>query len=137
MSIFCSIGFEGQRLIHLLFGAYLPGVLMVPFAFCLTLPTTKFANYFLAKAFPDRHVSDALSEDDYIGRTAKVTLGISYDLAGKANFYDQAGTRHSFAVKSHREGDEYQSGDEVLIVEKRDGFMRVGSPPEALQGEVS
>ena len=115
LTTFGIFGLLAQRVIlNATGGMWSGGMLAVP-VLALSLPAVSFLGGVLAKHFP-KTLSEAVSEEDFVGSTAKVVLG-SGELGKpvQAKITDNYGQDHYVMVEPETQGVQLESGDSVTI----------------------
>jgi len=79
--------------------------------------------------------TEAVAEKSFIGRVAVITLGkSSKDNPAQAKLTDKFGTTHYMMVEPDIEGDEFQKGDQILIVKQTSsGYKVINNSMSVLQ----
>ena len=95
----------------------------------LSLPQVRFLTGILSK-IAIRDETESISREQFIGRTARITLGIaSPGQPAEAKFTDQFGTTHYVMVEP--ESDEsFQQGEAVLIYRENGSTFKVIKPED-------
>ena len=110
----------------------IPAWIAGPAAGLAALPATRLTSRLLARIMP-REETYAVGEEQFIGRTASITLGpVDAETAGKAKLVDQFGNVHFVRVRAANAGERYQVGSEVLLVRRDDAVFAVIATPESV-----
>lgn len=110
----------------------IPAWIAGPAAGAAALPVTRLTSRLLARIMP-REETYAVGEEQFIGRTASITLGpVDAETAGKARLVDQFGNVHFVRVRAANAGERYQVGSEVLLVRRDDAVFAVITTPESV-----
>ena len=100
-----------------------PWVASIP-AFILALPLVRLLGGLLERFMP-KDETEAVSTESFIGRLASITLGTaSRGSAAQAKLKDEHGYSHYVMVEPDMDDDEFQQGDEVLLVIKQGTVFR-------------
>jgi hypothetical protein len=122
-----SFGLAGlaiQKVVHTTFGSLMPGLLASLIAFAASLPVVRALGGGLAKILPKDETS-AVSEKTFIGRVAVITLGTSRrGSPAEAKLQDQYGQAHYVMVEPDISDEEFQQGDQLLLVKKSGSTFR-------------
>ena len=129
LTCFGLTGLLLQYLVHHLVGTTLPSWLAVIAVLMLSLPQVRFLTGILSK-IAIRDETESISREQFIGRTARITLGIaSPGQPAEAKFTDQFGTTHYVMVEP--ESDEsFQQGEDVLIYRENGSTFKVIKPED-------
>ena len=110
----------------------IPAWIAGPAAGLAALPATRLTSRLLARIMP-REETYAVGEEQFIGRTASITLWpVDAETAGKAKLVDQFGNVHFVRVRADNAGERYQVGSEVLLVRRDDAVFAVIATPESV-----
>lgn len=106
-------------------GFGIPAVFSVPLAFVGSLYPTRWIGRVVGTILPKEH-TEATSQNEFIGRTAIVTLGTAKrGLSAEAKLSDQHGQNHYIRVEPDNDNETFDQGNEVLIVSKVGPSYRV------------
>ena len=110
----------------------LPGLIAGGIAFAVALPITRTASRLFARIIP-REETYAISLDELVGRTARVTLGpVDRRTPGKARLTDAHGNVHFVRVRAARKNARFDVNAEVLLVERHGAVFEAILPPHSL-----
>jgi Inner membrane protein YqiJ, N-terminal/Inner membrane protein YqiJ, OB-fold len=124
LTAFGLIGLGLQKTVHAAFGLFMPGVLVCVVAFAASLPVVRVLGEGLARILPKDETS-AVSEKTFIGRVATIILGTAKQGSpAEAKLQDQHGQAHYVMVEPDLAEDEFQQGDQVLLVNKAGRYFR-------------
>lgn len=116
LTAFGLIGYGIQSLLVAIFGVFFPGWMVAIVAIFVALPIVKTSGAVLEKMIPQDE-SSAISEEDYIGRIAFITLGNARKgYPAEAKLSDQYGQTHYLMVEPESDGIVFNQGEEVLLV---------------------
>ena len=132
LGAFTIIGYGLQLMVGNL-GFLLPAVVAGPIAFLPSLPATRMASAIFGRVLP-REETYAVSENDLIGRLARITFGpVTLERAGQAKVIDTHGNPHFVRLRAAEADKEYQVHQEVLLVAVSSGLFDAIDPPASLQ----
>ncbi len=119
LTAFGLIGFGIQSLLlgitGILWSSWLVGIA----AFFGALPVVRVISGAIRKVIPQDE-SSAISEENYIGRIATITLGTAkYGYPAEAKLTDQYGQTHYLMVEPERQECEFTQGANVLVVARK------------------
>ncbi len=119
LTSFGLIGLALQSFCLSLTGVFLPGVVAVLPALLLALPVVRCMGGVMAKILP-KDETYAVSETDFIGRVATVTLGrATKGNPTRAKLKDRFGTTHYVMVEPDSDSDTLQYGQAVILVARK------------------
>lgn len=117
--MFGSVGLMAQSLLNSSLGFYLPSLIAVPLALCLSLPLVRSTNRFLGRFLSNSETS-AISRQGFVGNVATITIGeAKLGSPAEAKFTDEHGTTHYVMVEPI-EDLSFQQGSTVLIIGPED-----------------
>jgi hypothetical protein len=120
---FAIIGLVLQSAMHALAGFALPPALAAFVAACGALPFVRKAGGLIARVLPQNE-SSAMSEIDFVGRTAQIVTGeASAGNPAEARFVDEFGHPHYVRVEPDDAGKMFARGATVLIVSRVSGSL--------------
>lgn len=115
LAIFGLFGLIGQYLVFSSFGFLTPLLVSLPLVFLISLPITKSFTNFVHKVMP-KDESSALSLEDFIGKSAIITLGkATFNSPAEAKVTDKYGQSHYFMVEPEEENVVFEQGESVLL----------------------
>lgn len=133
---FGVIGLAIQSTVGELTGHLLPAALASVPAFLGAVPVVRVVGGLIARLIPKEETS-AVSQRTFIGRVAVVVLGTAR--AGEpaqARLRDEYGRSHYVMVEPDVAGEEFATGEEVLLVKSAGArFRGIRPPSEALVGD--
>lgn len=116
LTVFGLIGYGIQSLLLKITGVLWPGWMVSVAALFSALPVVRVLSGAIGKVMP-KDESSAISEEQYIGRVAVITLGTARKgYPAEAKLTDQYGQTHYLMVEPEGDGMEFNRGDEVLLV---------------------
>lgn len=116
LTAFGLIGYGIQSLLLGISGMLWPGWLVSVAAVLGALPVVRVLSGAIGRVIPQDE-SSAISEANYIGRVATITLGRARKgYPAEAKLTDQHGQTHYLMVEPESEEGEFNQGDEVLLV---------------------
>jgi hypothetical protein len=116
LTAFGLIGYGIQSLLLGITGMLWPGWLVAVGAVTGALPVVRILSGAIARVMPQDE-SSAISEANYIGRIATITIGKARKGSpAEAKLTDQYGQTHYLMVEPESEASEFHQGDEVLLV---------------------
>jgi len=119
LTAFGLIGFGVQSLLLGITGTLWPGWMIAVPAVIAALPVVRLFSAVIRRIIP-RDESSAISEAEYIGRIATITLGRARKgYPAEARLTDQYGQSHYLMVEPETEGEEFSQGEEVLLLQRR------------------
>ncbi len=125
LALFAVAGFVIQALVGAAAGFRLPEPLAVPLALVVALPTARCVSRWLAFMVP-RDETYAVSEDDFIGRTAVVTVGpVCSGAIARGRLHDRHGNMHFPKLVPSVPGSIIAQDTVVLVVGRRGGTLTV------------
>ncbi len=131
LAVFTVAGLALQSAANAAIGL-IPAWIAGPAAGLAALPATRLTSRLLARIVP-REETYAVGEEQFIGRTASITLGpVDAETAGKAKLVDQFGNVHFVRVRAANAGESYEVGSEVLLVRRDDAVFAVITTPESV-----
>lgn len=105
--------------------APLPGWLAAVIAVVPAVPATRWVSRVLGKLMP-REETYVTEESEFVGRTGVVTVGpVRQGMVARMKLQDRFGNWHFPKVEPFTEADEIPEGTLVLVVEQREGMLRV------------
>ncbi len=133
LTAFGLIGYAIQSLLLGVIGMMFSGWLVAIGAVLAALPVVRVFGAMLAKVMPQDE-SSAISETEYIGRVATITLGTARKgYPAEAKLSDQHGQTHYLMVEPEDEANSFHQGDEVLLVARGgNGFVAIKNDNAAL-----
>lgn len=136
LTSFSVAGFAAQLAIGSL-GLLLPAWIVAPAAFAVALPTTRAASRLVGHLIP-REETYAVGEEEFVGRTATITLGpVDAATPGKAKLIDQHGNVHFVRLRAAGEGLRFEQDASVLLVGLEGSVFEAIAPPDSLTGDPS
>jgi hypothetical protein len=119
LTAFGLIGYGIQSLLLGLSGMLWPGWMVAIGAFFGALPVVRVISGAIRKIIPQDE-SSAISEENYIGHIAIITLGTAkYGYPAEAKLTDQYGQTHYLMVEPESQEHEFTQGDNVLVVARK------------------
>ncbi|MEH8017278.1 YqiJ family protein [Rheinheimera muenzenbergensis] len=116
---FGLLGLLLQGMLHSMLGVLAPGWLAVPVVLALSLPLVRLGGGVLQAIMP-RDETSAVSEDSLIGRIAVITLGTArVGYPAEAKVRDQHGYSHYVQLEPDNAADEFNQGNEVLLLSRQ------------------
>jgi len=136
LTSFGLIGLVGQSVVHGVVGVYLPAWLISVPSVGLALPCTRTFGGFLAWLVP-KDETTAISDEALVGRVAVMTLATArVGEPAEAKAMDTHGQVHYVRVEPDTEGEEFERGDQVLLVSYDGAHYRgIANVSDALSGE--
>jgi hypothetical protein len=133
LTAFGLVGYGLQSLLLGITGSLWPGWLVAVAAVFGALPVVRFASGAVRRLIPQDE-SSAISEEEYIGRIATVTLGTAKKgYPAEARLTDHYGQTHYLMVEPETDNLEFSQGEEVLLIERRAYlFLAIKNPHTAL-----
>lgn len=129
LGCFAISGYALQSVAVATMGAYLPTIVASVAAFATAVFGVHVLGRPLARLVPTDETA-SVSEQSFIGRIAVITGGVSRPgLAAQAKLRDTHGRQHFVMVEPDLSADEFDQGDEVLIVAKAGPFYRCIANP--------
>lgn len=120
---FAIVGLILQWVIAAVAGHLLPVPLAVVLATLGALPFVRATGSLVGRYFPQDE-SSAISELDFVGRVAQVTLGeASAGNPAQARLVDEYGQAHYLRVEPDEPGQRFPRGETVLIVARTSGTL--------------
>lgn len=120
---FAIVGLILQWVIAAVAGHLLPVPLAVVLATLGALPFVRATGGVVGRYFPQDE-SSAISELDFVGRVAQVTLGeASAGNPAQARLVDEYGQAHYLRVEPDEPGQRFPRGETVLIVARTSGTL--------------
>ncbi|MCP3940475.1 MAG: YqiJ family protein [Desulfobacteraceae bacterium] len=134
LTVFGLIGLFVQSMAVKLTGLFLPVIIASGITLPITLPIVRVVTGITAKIMP-KDETEAITEKSFIGRVAVITLGrATKNNSAQAKFKDKFGTAHYLMVEPDMDDEEFNQGDQVLIVSQTSsGFKAIGNSIGALQ----
>lgn len=135
-ALFFSFGVAGVVLQNTLWGTVgfmLPAWLAAIPAVIIAMPMTRYIGLGLARIMPKEETS-AVSTDTFVGRLATIIRGIAKEgTPAEAKLKDSEGLTHYLLVAPLEAGNEFQPGEEVLIVQQSGAtFLAIPNPHPAV-----
>ncbi len=128
LAAFGLIGLALQSVMLSSVGAMLPAFVMVIPAFILSLPVVRIFGGALASVLPKEETS-AVSEKSFVGRIGRIVLGTArLSEPAQARLHDEHGRPHYVMVEPEEEGEEFQTGEAVLLVRVEGSRFRITRP---------
>lgn len=116
LTAFSLAGFAVQKTALDLFGFYLPALAAIIPAFLVSMPIVRFFGGVLGQILP-KDETDAVSKMSFVGRMAKITLGVSAKGSpAQAKVRDEHGKFHYIMVEPDIIDDIFKQGEDVLLV---------------------
>ncbi len=98
----------------------LPWALTIPIALFASIVPVKIGNGLAARIWPKDETA-AVSNETFIGRVAKITIGTAtHDRAAEAKLKGPLGRPHYVMVFADNENESFPQGSSVLLVGRRD-----------------
>lgn len=125
LSSFGMAGFFIQSLWMNITGVLLPTYIASVPALMVSFPIVRYLGKGVSKIMPTEETS-ALSEDSFIGKVATITIGKARkNNPAEARFDDEYGQTHYVMVAPDIDGEEFEAGDKVLIIEQNGSLFLV------------
>ncbi len=136
LTSFGLIGYGIQSLLLGISGLLWPGWMVAIAAFFATLPIVRVISGGIQKIIPQDE-SSAISEENYIGRIATITLGTAkYGYPAEAKLTDAYGQTHYLMVEPESETAQFSQGEHVLVAaRKANHFIVIENTHAALTDE--
>ncbi|AIO31793.1 YqiJ family protein [Burkholderia pseudomultivorans] len=132
---FSVFGLALQTSLQAAAGFMLPGALAAAVAAVAALPFVRHVGWFVARFIPQSETT-AVSEADFIGRTARIVTGeASSGNPAEARLVDEHGQQHYVRVEPDEAGRTFSKGTTVLLVSRISGshYHAIENPrPELL-----
>ncbi|WP_193097460.1 YqiJ family protein [Burkholderia sp. Z1] len=132
---FSILGLALQTSLQAVAGFMLPTALAVGLATVAALPFVRHTGKFVARFLPQSETT-AVSEADFIGRTARIVTGdASLGNPAEARLVDEHGQQHYVRVEPDEAGRTFAKGTTVLLVSRISGsrYHAIENPrPELL-----
>ncbi|WP_239483363.1 YqiJ family protein [Burkholderia sp. MS455] len=132
---FSVLGLALQTSLQAVAGFMLPTALAVGLATVAALPFVRHTGKFVARFLPQSETT-AVSEADFIGRTARIVTGeASLGNPAEARLVDEHGQQHYVRVEPDEAGRAFAKGTTVLLVSRISGsrYHAIENPrPELL-----
>ncbi|WP_065498749.1 MULTISPECIES: YqiJ family protein [Burkholderia cepacia complex] len=132
---FSVLGLALQTSLQAVAGFMLPNALAVALATVAALPFVRHTGKFVARFLPQSETT-AVSEADFIGRTARIVTGeASLGNPAEARLVDEHGQQHYVRVEPDEAGRTFAKGTTVLLVSRISGsrYHAIENPrPELL-----
>ncbi|MEN2475645.1 DUF1449 family protein [Burkholderia stabilis] len=132
---FSVLGLALQTSLQAVAGFMLPTALAVGLATVAALPFVRHTGKFVARFLPQSETT-AVSEADFIGRTARIVTGeASLGNPAEARLVDEHGQQHYVRVEPDEAGRTFAKGTTVLLVSRISGsrYHAIENPrPELL-----
>lgn len=113
-----------QALLQAVFGSSLHASLASIPAFVVALPVLRVVGSLFARIAP-KDETTAVSQDSLVGRIATILLGTATRGApAQARVKDQFGQEHLVMVEPDLDGEQFQSGTDVLLVTRSNATYR-------------
>lgn len=120
--LFMVIGYAGQQIVHGMTDALLSAWIAAPLAFVAAIPATAILARPLARIMP-KDETTAVSIDSLIGRFAVLGTGTARPGSpARAKVIDIHGHPHFVMVEPDNEGQQFTSGEKLLLV-RRNGDL--------------
>lgn len=120
--LFMVIGYAGQQIVHGMTDALLSAWIAAPLAFVAAIPATVILARPLARIMP-KDETTAVSIDSLIGRFAVLGTGTARPGSpARAKVIDIHGHPHFVMVEPDNEGQQFTSGEKLLLV-RRNGDL--------------
>ncbi|MCP4118415.1 MAG: YqiJ family protein [Desulfobacteraceae bacterium] len=134
LTIFGLAGLLIQSVCLKVTGHLLPGLIASGITLPVTLPLVRAVTGVIGKIMP-KDETEAVAEKSFIGRVAVITLGrAAKNHPAQAKLKDKFGTTHYIMVEPDLEAEEFNQGDQVLIVSQTSsGYKAIQNPMAALQ----
>jgi hypothetical protein len=118
LTFFGLAGFFIQFFWMKITGTLLPSYVASIPAFIASFPFVRFLGKAVSNIMPTEETS-AVSEETFVGKVAIITLGTARrDNPAQARLHDEYGQTHYVMVEPDSKGEEFETGDTVLIIEK-------------------
>jgi membrane protein implicated in regulation of membrane protease activity len=130
LGIFAMSGFAIQTVADIVWTP-LPAIVAVLPATLLTIPLVRGSTRTIARLIP-RDETYAVDAGDFVGRTAKVTIGpLDQGLPGRVSVKDVYGNWHQLRASAAKGESPLGVGAEVLLVDRKaDIFIAVPAPSD-------
>jgi hypothetical protein len=123
LMLFSVIGYSIQLLVYHNFDVLLPYYVSVPISFILTVPLVRISSVFIGK-YVLKEESSAISESSFSGKIAVINQGKAQKgFPAEAKLTDSYGQLHYIMVEPDAEGDIYEEGTQIVILEKKDYYF--------------
>lgn len=120
-----SFGITGYTLNYVLlnnFSANLPEILTYGLSFICSLYATHYIGKPLSRLLP-KNESSAISNNSFNGLIATITIGTAkQDSPAEASLTDSFNQKHYVLVTPDSETEEFNQGQQVVLVEKKESF---------------
>jgi len=138
LTAFGLIGYGLQSLMLGLGGMLLSPLIVAPVALMGALPVVRLLGGGIGKIMPQDE-SSAISEEEYIGLLATITLGHARrGYPAEARLKDRYGQVHYIMVEPEGVDEEFVQGDEILLVGRASSrFTAIKNPHAALSDHAS
>ena len=124
LSGFGLLGLILQCAFQRAFGVLLPGTLATLAVLPVSLYVVRISSIGLSKVIP-KDETEAVSEDSFIGRVARITLGTAASgRPAQAKLRDKYGQTHYVMVEPDSADTSFPSGTEVLLVDRAGAVFR-------------
>ncbi|MCV2403183.1 YqiJ family protein [Marinomonas sp. C2222] len=105
--------------------SFITPVISVPMALFFAALLTGRVGALIALILP-KEESSAMSDDDFVGVVAQITVGSArMGCSAEAKYIDKFNQLHYVLVQPFENDDEFVSGDKVILVKKETGFWLV------------
>ena len=135
LGAFIVSGYLLQGAVYTALGVFLPTYVAIPLAFVGAIPFTRAFTNVMAKIMPTDE-SSAVSIDDFIGKTAVITIGRALrGSPAEAKLTDSFGQTHYVMVEPKDEEIVFEQGELILIAQKKEnssGFYAIKNNNENL-----
>lgn len=133
LTAFGLSGLMIQIFLKSVFGSPLHASLASIPAFVIALPTLRVVGSLYAR-FAPKDETTAVTQDSLVGRIAKILIGTATrGEPAQARVMDQFGQEHLVMVEPDIEGEQFQSGTDVLLVKRSSAIYRaIQNPSSAL-----
>ncbi|MFB9265260.1 OB-fold-containig protein [Bradyrhizobium erythrophlei] len=137
LGIFSISGFLLQGLAHIV-GTAIPVSIVAVAAAAGSIPMIRNASRGLARVIP-RDESYAVSEDDFVGKVATVTVGpLDQGLPGRVRLKDVFGNWHTVSARAGQDSTALPVGASVLLVDRdAKSFIAIAAPADLIDQQQS
>jgi hypothetical protein len=120
---FAIVGLVLQSLLHALAGFMLPPAVAAGIAALGALPFVRQTGGLVSRYLPQNETS-ALSEADFVGRTAQIVTGeASFGNPAEGRLVDEYGQQHYLRIEPDEADERFARGSTVLIVTRVSGSL--------------
>ena len=137
LTAFGLLGYGIQSLLLSITGSLWFGWLIGIGAFFAALPVTRILSAAMGHIIPQDE-SSAISENDYVGRIATITLGnAKKGYPAEAKLTDSHGQTHYIMIEPETDAFSFDQGEEVLVVQRdKNLFLAIKNTHAALSDNL-